>query len=39
MREIVLEKLKAGEGLEIRVINPALMDVLVGQAIDVLAQQ
>src|SRR5215471_17903664 len=39
MRELVLEKLKAGEVLEIRIIDPALADVLIGQAVDVLEQQ
>jgi len=39
VRELVLKKLKAGEVLEIRVIDPALTDALLGQAVDVLEQQ
>jgi len=39
VRELVLEKLKAGEVLEIRVIAPALTDAFVRQAVDVLEQQ
>ncbi len=37
--ELVLEKLKAGEVLEIRVIDPALADGLIGQAVNVLEQE
>ena len=39
VREVVLEKLLAGEVLEIRVIDPALAHPFVGQAVDVLEQQ
>src|SRR6516165_5777623 len=39
MRELVLEKLFTREVLEIRVVDPALADALVGQAVDVLEQQ
>ena len=39
VRELVLEELLPGEVLEIRVIDPALADALVGQAVDVLEQQ
>jgi hypothetical protein len=39
VRELVLEKLKAGEVLEIRVMDPVLTDAFVGQAVDVLEQQ
>src|SRR6516225_10106025 len=39
MRERVLEKLFTREVLEIRVVDPALADALVGQAVDVLEQQ
>src|SRR5215470_4389115 len=33
VRKLVLEKLKAGEVLEIGVVDPALADTLVGQAV------
>jgi hypothetical protein len=39
VREIVLEELRAGEVLEIRVIDPSLADLLIGQREDVLEQQ
>jgi hypothetical protein len=39
MREGVLEKLLAGEVLEIRVVDPALADLFVGQREHVLEQQ
>src|ERR1700747_1885921 len=37
--ELVLEKLKAREVLEIWVVDPALADTLVRQAVDMLEQQ
>src|SRR5579862_4578364 len=39
VRELVPEKLLPSEVLEIRIVDPALADVLVGQAVDVLEQQ
>jgi hypothetical protein len=39
VRERVLEKLLAGEVLEIRVVDPALAHTFVGQAVNVLEQQ
>src|SRR6516162_10492245 len=39
MRELVLEKLFTREVLEIRVVDPAFADVLIGQAVDVLEQE
>ena len=39
VREGVLEKLFAGEELEIRVVDPALAHPLVGQPVNVLEQQ
>src|SRR5262249_5691191 len=39
VRKLVLEKLKASEVLEIGIVDPALADTLVGQAVDVLEQQ
>src|SRR4051812_17791614 len=39
VREDVLEKLLAGEELEIRVVDPALAHPLVGQPVNVLEQQ
>ncbi|BAR56071.1 hypothetical protein ACVIWV_008717 [Bradyrhizobium diazoefficiens] len=39
MRENVLEKLFAGEELEVRIVDPALAHPLIGQAVDVLEQQ
>src|SRR6516165_5833265 len=39
MRELVLEKIFTREVLEIGVVDPALANVLVGQAVDVLEQQ
>jgi hypothetical protein len=39
MRELVLEELLPCELLEVRVMDPALADTLVGQGVDVLEQQ
>ena len=39
VRKLVLEELFPGEVLEIRVMDPALADALVGQPVDVLEQQ
>ena len=39
VREFVLEELRAGEVLEIRVIDPALAHAFIGQAVDMLEQQ
>ena len=39
VREFVLEKLKPGELLEIRIVDPALADLLIRQAVNVLEQQ
>jgi hypothetical protein len=39
VRELVLEELNAGEVLEIRVVDPALADLLVRQAVNVFEQQ
>ena len=39
MRELVLEKLRAGEVLEIRIIDPTLAHPFVGQTVDVLEQK
>ena len=39
VREGVLEKLFAGEELEIRVVDPALANPLIGQPVNVLEQQ
>ena len=39
VRERVLEELFPGEVLEIRIVDPALADALVGQPVDVLEQQ
>src|SRR5215475_14971392 len=37
--EAVLEELLTGEVLEVGIVNPALADAFVGQAVDVLEQQ
>src|SRR3954466_14295643 len=39
VREGVLKELFAGEELEIRVVNPALANALIGQPVSVLEQQ
>ena len=39
MRELMLEELLPGEVLEIRVMDPAFADALVGQPVDMLEQQ
>src|SRR3954454_21816036 len=39
VREGVLKELFAGEELEIRVVNPALANALIGQSVSVLEQQ
>jgi len=39
MRELVLEKLRAGEVLEIRIMDPTLAHPFVGQTVDVLEQK
>src|SRR5438309_1516351 len=39
VREGVLKELLAGEELEIRVVNPALANALIGQPVSVLEQQ
>ena len=38
MRELMLEKLLAGEELEIGVIDPALAHSFIGQSVNVLEQ-